>query len=57
LPSGQVRELRSWELGGWDTWESLTRLNLGLSLGLAKGREFQKAMRLLVCGLEGRKDY
>lgn len=26
---------------------SLTRLNLGLSLGLAEGGEFQKAMRLL----------
>lgn len=45
LPCGQVRR----GLGGWDTWAfSLISLNLGLSLGLAEGGEFQKAMRLLM---------
>lgn len=45
LPCGQVRR----GLGGWDTWAfSLISLNLGLSLGLAEGGEFQKAIRLLM---------
>lgn len=35
-------------LGGGISGNSLSRLNLGLSLGLAEGGEFQKAMRLLV---------
>lgn len=48
LPHRQVRRLSLWGLASGLSGNSLTRLNLGLSLGLAEGGEFQKAMRLLV---------